>query len=222
MKKKKIILLGLILVLLVLGVFLLRKFNKNSNENNLNYPEDVVEKKEIINKNQDYEKNISQIKVGQSLYVSDNLNLHFIYANNDPFSGDKCVISEEENIITNSCGNSIQVIKKDPNINIYESITKLIPNINDCSINFITPITNFNYGYKITPKEWIFSEDDIFTRLDGCGNYFSFFGIENEIYYNQDFSDRILISDWTGLSPSGYLEKTDDLEIPWVHTVEFF
>lgn len=220
MNNKKIILLGLILVLLVLGVFLLRKFNKNSNENNLNYREDLVEKIEIINKNQDYEKNIFQIKDGQSLYVSDNLNLHFIYANNDPFSGDKCIISEEENIITNSCGHLIEVIDKDPNISTRDTIARLIPQ-KYCDIETRGIITNFDYGYNIRPKKDAFTELDIYTDISACGKYVSF-DSHHDIFYNEDFPDRLLISSWGGHEPRGTLEKTDDLEILWVHTVEFF
>lgn len=170
----------------------------------------------------DYTKNYLQVKSGQSLYVSNDLNLKFIYANIDPFFGDKCIISEKGSRIENSCGFFIEVIDKDSNISARDAITSLIPDMNYCDIEARDSIANFDSGYRIAPKEGVFSELNVFSDVSACGSYVSFASNYHDIYYNQDFPDRILISNWGGHEPAGTLEKTDGPVSFWVHTVEFF
>ena len=172
----------------------------------------------------DYTKNYLQVKSGQSLYVSDNLNLKFIYADPDPFFGDKCIITEKGNIIENSCGHLIEVIDKDPSISAYDAIANLIPDMNYCNIEINRdPITNFDSAYRIVPKEGVFSDNDFFSDIPvTCGKYVSFMSGYHDIYYNEDFPSRLLITSWGGHEPAGTLEKTDGPVSFWVHTVEFF
>lgn len=170
----------------------------------------------------DYGDRYLPTKPSQSLYVSDNLDLKFIYANPDPFFMENCVIKEAGNKIENSCGLSIEVVDKDRNASVRDTLLNLIPDINYCDIETIKSVTNFDFAYRIVPKKDAFAELNVLSDISVCGNYVSFGSNYYDIYYNEDFPDRLLFTNWGGHEPVGTLEKTDGPVSFWVHTVEFF
>ncbi len=167
--------------------------------------------------------NINQLKDYQNIYVSKNLNIRFLYAKKDPLYNQDCEISEKDNTIYNSCGYSVEVARKDPELSNLEVVNSLIKTENQDYCEILEKYdNNFKNTYQILP---IYDKipDNLSDIFDICGKYTShYLSNQYKLFFDPEYLNYFLIIKYGGHEPQGVLDILDDGSLKyWFETIEF-
>lgn len=192
----------------------------NNNSEELNLESEFIEenqKKDSVNED------IKQLKDYQKIYISENLNIKFIYAKKDPLYNQDCEISEKDNTIYNSCGYSVEVARKDPGLSNLEVVNSLIKTENQDYCEILEKYdNNFKNTYQILP---IYNKipDNLSDIFDICGKYTShYLSNQYKLFFDPEYLNYFLIIKYGGHEPQGVLDVLDDGSLKyWFETIEF-
>ncbi|HOZ53593.1 MAG TPA: hypothetical protein PK142_02860 [bacterium] len=164
-----------------------------------------------------------KLKEYQEIYTSKNLGIRFVYAKKDPLYNQNCEISEKNNTIYNSCGYSVEIVKKDPNLSNLEVVNNIIEteNQNYCKISEKYD-DNLKDTYQILPNY-----DKIPSNLnnifDICGKYTShYLSNQYKFCFDSGHLDHFMVIEYGGHEPQGVLDILDNGSLKyWFETIEF-